>query len=153
MKCTLLCPAVVRSHHSLSPFSPFTGAIHCTFLYIAQVISKFVSLYQGAFVGVVRSPDATCFRCCHRHRHQPCINTMTQGSHLTSLLYVLNLEEPRGASLAPRRPGPKGGCRCGNEVPNQRISQPRKPTLPRHAYAPSTVYCRLRCRRPNPSSS
>ena len=28
---------------------------------------------------------------------------MTQGSHLTSLLYVLYLEEPRGASLAPRR--------------------------------------------------
>ena len=27
-KCTLLCSAVVHSHHSLSPFSAFTGAIH-----------------------------------------------------------------------------------------------------------------------------
>ncbi|XRB11499.1 hypothetical protein RI054_02g13320 [Pseudoscourfieldia marina] len=61
-KCTLLYPAVVHSHHSLSPFSPFTGAIHFAFLYIAQVISKVVSLYQGAFVGAVRSPVATCFR-------------------------------------------------------------------------------------------
>ena len=30
------CPAVVHSHHSLSPFSPFTGAIHCAFLYICE---------------------------------------------------------------------------------------------------------------------
>ena len=90
MKCTLLCPAVVHSHHSLSPFSPFTGAIHCAFLYIAQVISKVVSLYQGAFVSVVRAPVATCFRLCRRQRHQPC---MTQGSHL--LLY-LQLEYLKG---------------------------------------------------------
>ena len=61
-KFTLLYPAVVHSHHSLSPFSPFTGAIHFAFLYIAQVISKVVSLYQGAFVGSVRSPVVTCFR-------------------------------------------------------------------------------------------
>ena len=62
MKCALLCPAVVHSHHSLSPFSAFTGAIHCAFLFMAQVISKVKSPYQGAFVGVVRAPVATCFR-------------------------------------------------------------------------------------------
>ena len=60
--------SVMKLHFTLSsgrpftPFSPFTGAIHCAFLYIAQVISKVVSLYQGAFVGVVRAPVATCFR-------------------------------------------------------------------------------------------
>ena len=70
MKCALLYPAVVHSHHSLSPFhSPFTGANHCAFLYMAQVISKVVSLYQGAFVGIVRAPVAACCRCCRRHRH------------------------------------------------------------------------------------
>ena len=88
MKCTLLfCPTVVHSHHSLSPFSPFTGAIHCAFLYIAQVILKVVSLYQGAIVGVVRAPlaflvaavVAIATNSVH-HRH-----TMTQGSQL--LLY------------------------------------------------------------------
>ena len=42
-----------------TPFSPFTGAIHCAFLFMAQVISKVKSLYQGAFVGVVRAPVAT----------------------------------------------------------------------------------------------
>ena len=42
MKCTLLCPAVVHSHHS--PFSPFTGAIHFAFLFMAQVIQVTLSL-------------------------------------------------------------------------------------------------------------
>ena len=31
MKLHFICPTVVHSHHSRSPFSPFTGAIHCAF--------------------------------------------------------------------------------------------------------------------------
>ena len=62
IKLHFICPTVVHSHHSLSPFSPFTGGIHCAFLFMAQVILKVVLLDQGAFVGVVRAPVATCFR-------------------------------------------------------------------------------------------
>ena len=53
IKLHFICQTVVHSHHSLSPFSPFTGAIHCAFLFMAQVILKVVLLDQGAFVGVI----------------------------------------------------------------------------------------------------
>ena len=63
MKCTLLCPAC-------RPFTPFTFTIQphspvpftARFFYMAQVISKVVSLYQGVLVGVERAQVAICFR-------------------------------------------------------------------------------------------
>ena len=62
--------SVMKLHFSLSngrPLTPFTFTIQphspvpftARFCSLAQVISKVVSLYQGAFVGVVRAPVAT----------------------------------------------------------------------------------------------
>ena len=88
MKCTLLCPTVVHSHHSLSPFSPFTGAIQ------QRVFVHGANDFEGCITLSMRfrwhSEGSGCVSCrrCRRHRHQPCINTMIEESHLTTLLYL-----------------------------------------------------------------
>ena len=78
-----------------TPFSPFqqchSAARFCT--YMAPVISKLLS---GCFslASGVRAPLATCCRCCHRHRHQQCIASMTDESHKFTTL-------PRRVSYSP----------------------------------------------------
>ena len=54
----------MKLHFSLSngrSFTPFSFTIQpirrCQFLFVAQMISKVVLLYQGAFVGAVKAPE------------------------------------------------------------------------------------------------
>jgi len=53
------------------PFTPFTAARF--FVHGADDFEE--------TVGRGRAPLATCCRCCRRHRHQPCNNTMAEESH------------------------------------------------------------------------
>ena len=61
---------VHNSAHSAARFCTYTAPV------IAKLLSGCFSLASG-----VRAPLATCCRCCHRHRHQQCIASMTDESH------------------------------------------------------------------------